>query len=285
MKTRASIELLLVESPPGGQHRQRPLTARLGAESVIVTAEAPARPLAAGAAPVAICIDARASPRAALDFARGVRRQPAHAATPLVFVTGGELGGFPLVEAAALGNIDLLAEPALTGYADAKLALLIERARRHAEPPEAALRATEERLRLVTEAAGLGVWMWDPAADRAVWENERPFEIFGVKPSSEPPGGALFLAEFVHPDDAHRVRREIARAMRTPTRVHLSCRIHRRSDGALRWVDVTARARAMPDGRLWLLGTLADVTGYRRAEAALRSSDCLLYTSDAADEL
>ena len=278
MKTRASIELLLVESAPGSLGPLAALAARLGAEPVTVTADAPARPLAAGAVPAAICIDARASPRAALDFARGVRRHSACAATPLVFVTGRELGGFPLEEAAALGDVDLLAEPGLAGYADAKLALLIERARRHAEPPEEALRETEARLRLVTEATGLGVWRWDPVADRAVWENERPSEIFGMKPSSEPPGAARFLAEFVHPADVDRLRRRMARAMRTHARVHQSCRIHRRSDGALRWIEITARSRAMCDGRLWLLGTLADVTERRQAEAALRSSEELYRT-------
>ena len=154
----------------------------------------------------------------------------------------------------------------------------IELLRRRAEPPEEALRETEERLRLATEATGLGVWLWDPVADRMVWENERPFEIFGLEPSSEPPSAARLLEEFIHPSDTGHLLREIRRSMRTRSWRQLSCRIHRRNDGALRWIEITVRPRTMRDGRLWLLGTMADVTGYRRAEAALRSSEELYRT-------
>src|SRR6185369_462481 len=44
---------------------------------------------------------------------------------------------------------------------------------------EEKLRDHEERLRLALRAAGLGVFEWNVSADRAVWENERMYEIFG----------------------------------------------------------------------------------------------------------
>jgi len=59
---------------------------------------------------------------------------------------------------------------------------------------EEALRKTLERLRLATTAAGLGVFEWDVPADRAFWENERMYEIFG-RPREE---GAITKAQFTH---------------------------------------------------------------------------------------
>ena len=44
---------------------------------------------------------------------------------------------------------------------------------------EAALRESEARLRIATNAAALGVFERDVEADRTVWANDRAFEIFG----------------------------------------------------------------------------------------------------------
>ena len=44
---------------------------------------------------------------------------------------------------------------------------------------EEKLRDSEERLRLALRAAGLGVFEWNVQADRAVWENERMYQMFG----------------------------------------------------------------------------------------------------------
>src|SRR5215470_2879110 len=44
---------------------------------------------------------------------------------------------------------------------------------------EEKLRDNEERLRLASSAAGLGVLEWNVQPDRVVWENDRMYEIFG----------------------------------------------------------------------------------------------------------
>src|SRR5262245_15425336 len=44
---------------------------------------------------------------------------------------------------------------------------------------EAALRQSEARLRIATTGAALGIFEWNANADRAVWENDRMYEIFG----------------------------------------------------------------------------------------------------------
>ena len=64
------------------------------------------------------------------------------------------------------------------------------------------LRRAQERSRLATESAGLGLWSWDPASDAVLWENDKPYDIFGLAPGSAPINAAQFLRDVVHPDDA-----------------------------------------------------------------------------------
>ena len=44
---------------------------------------------------------------------------------------------------------------------------------------ENTLRLSEARLKLATELAEIGIFVWDPAQDRASWENDRMYQIFG----------------------------------------------------------------------------------------------------------
>ena len=62
------------------------------------------------------------------------------------------------------------------------------------------LRESEARLKLATEVAKLGVFVWDTVEDSASWENDRMYEIFGRTREQGPVNGAAFINEVVHPD-------------------------------------------------------------------------------------
>ena len=51
---------------------------------------------------------------------------------------------------------------------------------------EERLRASEERVRLATDAAGLGVWVWDATNRTVSWENERVHQLFGMTAADAP---------------------------------------------------------------------------------------------------
>src|ERR1700677_2602681 len=57
------------------------------------------------------------------------------------------------------------------------------------------LRESETRLKLATEVAKLGVFVWDTVGDSGSWENDQMYEIFGRTRDQGPINGASFLNE------------------------------------------------------------------------------------------
>jgi two-component system CheB/CheR fusion protein len=137
-----------------------------------------------------------------------------------------------------------------------------------------AQRKSDERLRIAAEAAGLGIFEWDPKADGAVWENDRMFEIIGQPRSQRALSAREFLEQVVDPADAARVGLALEMAVDSTVELHTVFRIRRLSDGAVRVLE--AAGRFLPDAtglRQILVGTLADVTQRVQAEEAARQAD------------
>jgi len=74
--------------------------------------------------------------------------------------------------------------------------------RRH----EAILQETTQRLTLATEAAQLGIWEWDIASDRTLWD-QRMHEIYGTTPETYSGLHADWI-KTIHPDDLSLMERE-----------------------------------------------------------------------------
>ncbi len=122
------------------------------------------------------------------------------------------------------------------------------------------------RQRAAVAAAGLGVFEWHVDDDKAVWENERMFEIFGRDPAM----GALTFKEFsedvIHPDDLERFSTEMQRA-KTHGRLETVVRVRRKADHALRHLAYSGTFLSDPQGKPErMFGVIADVTEQRRAQ-------------------
>jgi PAS domain S-box-containing protein len=131
----------------------------------------------------------------------------------------------------------------------------------------------ERRFRLATEAANLGIWCWYLDEDRVAWENQRSYEVFGLSRNE----GAVTLEElranFVHPEDAEPFERAIATTVQTGSRFFFQGRI-RRSGGSMAWVELNGQLEKRADGTPWrVLGTVLDITEYKRTELELRESE------------
>ena len=132
----------------------------------------------------------------------------------------------------------------------------------------AALSASEQRLRLATEAAELGAFEWRVDDDVMVWENSRMYEIFARSPGDGPIGRAQLLESVVDPADVADVVTALKASVEAGS-VHIVCRI-RRPDG-VRWIELLGRFVQGPDGMpARLIGMVADITERKIGEEHLR---------------
>jgi len=124
-----------------------------------------------------------------------------------------------------------------------------------------------ERLRLATEAAGVGIWDWALEPWRLTWD-EQMFRLYGLDPE---PGGAISTrrwCERVHPEDVARVQRDIEMVLsRQLELIDHQFRIIR-PDGEVRHIHSVGRASRHGDGRR-MIGINIDVTDRERSAQAV----------------
>ncbi|SHJ35165.1 PAS domain S-box-containing protein [Roseomonas rosea] len=160
-----------------------------------------------------------------------------------------------------------------TELEEANAALGREMAERRAELAaiDAALRDSEERVRLAHRYAGAGSWDWEIARHAVVWSDEYR-ELLGICPDA-PASYEAWLAS-VLPDD----RSAAERAIRAVLDLHrpefdVEYRVRHPQRGTL-WLSCRGRMQRDPEGRPWrLTGLCIDITARKRAEQALRDAN------------
>jgi PAS domain S-box-containing protein len=127
---------------------------------------------------------------------------------------------------------------------------------------EQQLRASEERLRLATHAAGIGTWDYNVVTGTLLWD-ERCRRAFGLPPDT--PANDEVFHRVLHPTDREKVDAAVAAAMNPAG--DGSYDIEYRTigdDGVLRWVHATGRVifdRIEGETKpVRFIGTVADVS-------------------------
>jgi PAS domain S-box-containing protein len=134
---------------------------------------------------------------------------------------------------------------------------------------EQALRASEERLRLAIEANRMVAWEWDPVADR-IATSDNFAEIYGLPALA----GAAEGMALVWPEDLPAHQEKVSRVAAAGGEYDSQFRITRPSDGQTVWLEERATALVDDAGCVTrLVGVVADVTGRKRTEEALRASE------------
>ncbi|MDP2240850.1 MAG: PAS domain S-box protein [Burkholderiales bacterium] len=135
---------------------------------------------------------------------------------------------------------------------------------------ENALRESERRLRLAVTSGGVGLWEWDIAANKLVW-NEQTKTIFGLPQISDGLTVEIFLSA-IHPDDRDVARQLYTAALENHTEFDHTFRVVH-PGGDVRWVVSKGHGLYDPDGRpSGMIGATLDITERKRAELALQEN-------------
>jgi PAS domain S-box-containing protein len=137
---------------------------------------------------------------------------------------------------------------------------------------EVRLKASEQRVRLATDAAELGMWRWQPEDDQIVWENPRMFDIFRMPYDVAPINAVHFAAKFAHPADSADFNEAVTLTLSTGARFHFEGRFMPGDGSAYRWIEFTGLLQPQEDGTPpQMIGTAHDITARKRTEEDLRA--------------
>ncbi len=135
------------------------------------------------------------------------------------------------------------------------------------------LRDSEERIRLATSAAELGMWFWNITTNELTW-TEKCQQLFGLSPEAEM-GYEIFL-RCIHPEDCQVIQEAIARSLEEK----VDCDIEYRSlwsDGSVHWIAAKGRVFYDAEGKaVRLMGTAQDITQRKQVENNLRQREAQL---------
>jgi two-component system sensor histidine kinase/response regulator len=136
---------------------------------------------------------------------------------------------------------------------------------------EAALRVSEERLRLSLEAGRMGIWDWNILTNELAWsDNLEP--LHGFAPGTFAGTFEAFL-EIIHPQDREILTSAIAHAVSSGGDYNTEFRIIW-SDGSIHWMLGKGQAFVDASGKAArMIGIGMDITERKQAEEALRRSE------------
>ena len=145
---------------------------------------------------------------------------------------------------------------------------------RHAE---AALRSSEQLLRMAVEAGQVGIWDWDIVNDRITW-SERVYQMHELNPAGDI-GGLEGFRSRIHRDDLEKVRDGVASALAGGPPYSAELRVVL-PGGRTRWISTNSHlVRDADDRPLRMVGASIDVTervellaAERRARAEAESA-------------
>jgi PAS domain S-box-containing protein len=136
---------------------------------------------------------------------------------------------------------------------------------------EAAVRESEERLRLAQQGAGLGIW--EANLVNGTVSASGDMEVRFGHPDGAATGATATFADRVHPADRARVQRAVEAAIENRAAFDIDFRVQL-PDGSIRWVNCKGSAACDVAGNPErLYGVNVDITERKAAEEALREAD------------
>ncbi len=138
------------------------------------------------------------------------------------------------------------------------------------------LEASDKRLNLAADSAGLGLWEWDIVRNE-IWITDRGRSLFGFGASEK-----LDFDRFrsrLHPEDRKSVLNGVENSLRTGAQYQSEYRVVL-PNGQLRWIAGRGHVECNGDGQpVRMRGASLDITKRKQAEEQLRMSEATLRES------
>jgi len=138
---------------------------------------------------------------------------------------------------------------------------------------EEALRQSDQRVRLATEATGVGIWEWNLLNNTVHWDAQM-FRIYGVEPT---PDGYIHYKQWLSyllPEDLATQQEAQQKAIRTGAQSIREYRITPQNDTGLRYIRSVETTRSNSLGQVEsIVGTNLDITERKSIENTLRENE------------
>ena len=135
------------------------------------------------------------------------------------------------------------------------------------------LSESEQRLKLATDASGIGMWFWDLVKDVVEW-TELGKAIFGLPFDEELNFEKCF--KMIHPEDRHLVKAGLDEALANKTQYSIEYRVVW-SDNSVHWIAAKGRGIYDRDGEpVSMMGTVQDISDRQETQQRLKENEQLL---------
>ena len=206
-----------------------------------------------------------------VELLKALRTRPSTETTPIIFLSA-RAGEEARIEGFNVGADDYLVKP----FSARELITRIDTHIRLNGLRRAAseqIKASEERLRIAIDEAGMGTWDFDLRTHEMRWSRSH-YALLGLVPDEANPTTYQMWRSLVHPADLPDVDAAIIKSRDTQSLYSAEYRIIRADTGAVRWLRVFGRFLHDDSGApVRNVGVFFDDTDRKAAEIALREAD------------